>query len=70
MLFLKYGWLSHTSILRETEGMGKLKIGVVEKAVCRGHERLKVLGKVSSKFVIIGYIPIFGLLFILLAKLS
>lgn len=38
--------------------MGRLKTGAVEKVVCEGHERLKVPGKVSSKFLIIGYIPI------------
>lgn len=29
--FLKCGWLSRTSVLRETEGTGKLIIGAVEK---------------------------------------
>lgn len=56
--FLKCGWLNHTCVLREPEGTGKLNIGAVEKAVCAGHQRLKVLGQVSHKFVIIGYIPI------------
>lgn len=56
--FLKCGWLNHTSVLRETKGMGKLNIGAVEKAVCGGHERLNVSGQESHKFVIIGYIPI------------
>lgn len=42
--------------------MRKLKIGAVEKGVCGGHERLKVLGKENNSFVIISYIPIFGLL--------
>lgn len=55
--FLKCRWLNRTSVLREAEGMGKLNIGAVEKAVCGGHERLKVAGQVSHKFVIIGYIP-------------
>lgn len=34
--------------------MGRLKIGVVMKAVCGGHERLKASGKVSRKFVVTG----------------
>lgn len=38
--------------------MWKLNIGAVEKAVCGGHERMKVSGQVSHKFVIIGYIPV------------
>lgn len=55
--FLKCRWLSHTSVLREAEGMGRLNIGAVEKAVFGGHDRLEVSGQVSHKFVIIGYIP-------------
>lgn len=43
--------------------MGKLKIDAAEKAVCGDHERLKVSGKVSSKLVIIGYIPIVSAFF-------
>jgi len=55
--------------------MGRLKIGAVEKAMCGGRESLKVPAKVSSKFVIVGYIPIVSMLFfkkyliVLLAKL-
>lgn len=56
--FLNCRCLNRTFVLRKAEGMGKLNIGAVEKAVCGGHERLKVSGQVSHRFVVIGCKPI------------